>query len=37
MWNPDTAMVGRTSNEMSTDDPKGSDSRVPIGMWYSRA
>ena len=29
--------MDQTSNEMSTDNPKGDDSRLTIDMWYRRA
>ena len=36
MWKPNTENMVWTRNEISTDDPKGYDSRVPIEMWYRR-
>ena len=32
----DTTHIYRTSDEMSTENLKGDDSRVPIEMWYRR-
>ena len=37
MGNMDTAKIYQTSNDMSKDDPKGDDSRVPLYMWYRRS
>ena len=37
MWKLDTTNMSQTSDEISTDNPKGGDSRVTIDMWYKRA
>ena len=36
MWKMDSKKMARKSNEMSTENIMGDDSRVPIDMWYRR-
>ena len=36
MCNPDNANMTRTKEEMRIDETNGSDSIVPIEIWYSR-
>ena len=37
MWKLDTIKMAHTSDETSTENTKGDDSRAPIEMWYRRA
>ena len=37
MWKLDTTNMAHMSDDMSTYNPKGGESRVPIEMWYRRA
>ena len=37
MWKLDTTKMAHKSDEISTYNPKGDDSRVPIEIWYRRA
>ena len=37
MWKLYTTNMDHTSDEISTENPKGDDSRLTIDMWYRRA